>query len=296
VREPFAARALHGFLALHAVHGIEAWGEDWYERSVRLPHGPGVVGVALGEDRPVGQVVCTFTLSDARDLAPATERTRRLLDADCDPAAVDAALAEDPVLAPLVEATPGLRVPGQLDGAEVAVQTVLGQQVSLAAARTAVVRLVAAHGEPLGLEGEHVVTRLAPTMATIAAIDPETLPMPRARARAVTGLATALAEDEVRLDRSTDRATTRDALLGLPGIGPWTADYVGMRALGDPDVFLPTDIGVRNAAARLGLDDAGRRSESWRPWRSYALMRLWSVVLDEMPLPTYSTTQRDERR
>ena len=120
---------------------------------------------------------------------------------------------------------------------------------------------------------------------------------PRARARALTGMAAALAGDEIRLDRSTDRATTREALLELPGIGPWTADYVGMRALGDPDVFLPTDLGVRNAAARLGLGDVGGRSESWRPWRSYALMRLWSVVLDEMPLPTYSTTQkRDERR
>ena len=297
VREPFAAHQLHRFLALHAVEGIEAWGEDWYERSVRLPHGPGVVRVTLGPERPRGQVGCTFTLADARDLAPAIERTRRLLDADCDPAAVDGALAEDPVLAPLVQATPGLRVPGQLDGAEVAVQTVLGQQVSLAAARTAAARLVATHGEPLGLAGDHVVTRLAPTASTIAAIDPETLPMPRARARALTGMAAALAGDEIRLDRSTDRATTREALLELPGIGPWTADYLGMRALGDPDVFLPTDLGVRNAAARLGLGDVGGRSESWRPWRSYALMRLWSVVLDEMPLPTYSTTQkRDERR
>jgi AraC family transcriptional regulator of adaptative response / DNA-3-methyladenine glycosylase II len=296
VREPFAAAALHRFLALHAVRGIEACGGDWYERSVRLPYGPAVVRVGLGPDRPLGQVVCTFTLADARDLAPAIERTRRLLDADCDPVAVDAALAEDPVLAPLVAATPGLRVPGQLDGAEVAVQTVLGQQVSLAAARTAVARLVATHGEPLGLAGDHVVTRLAPTADAIAALDPEILPMPRARAKALTRLAAALAEDEIRLDRSTDRATTREALLDLPGIGPWTADYVGMRALGDPDVFLPTDLGVRNAAARLGLDDVGGRSESWRPWRSYALMRLWSVVLDEMPLPTYTTTDGDERR
>ncbi len=295
VREPFAAADLHRFVALHAVRGLEAWGEDWYERAVRLPHGPGVVRVALGPDRPVGQVVCTFTLSDARDLAPATERTRRLLDADCDPTAVDAALAEDPVLAPLVTATPGLRVPGQLDGVEVAVQTVLGQQVSVAAARTAAARLVATHGEPLDLEGDHAVTHLAPTAGTIAAVDPETLPMPRSRARALTTLAAALDDGAIRLDHSTDRAATREALLDLPGIGPWTADYVGMRALGDPDVFLPSDLGVRHAAARLGLDDAGARSESWRPWRSYALMRLWSVVLAEMPLPT-NTPEGDERR
>ena len=292
VREPFAAAALHRFLALHAVRGLEAFGDDWYERSVRLPHGPGVVRVALGPDRPHGQVECTFTLSDARDLAPATERTRRLLDADCDPTAVDAALAEDPALAPLVATTPGLRVPGQLDGAEVAMQTVLGQQVSLAAARTAVARLVATHGDPLEIAGPHTVTHLAPTAGTVAAIDPATLPMPRARGRALTTLAAALAEGEIRLDHSSDRAATRAALLDLPGIGPWTADYVGMRALGDPDVFLPTDIGVRNAADRLGIEHTGGHSETWRPWRSYGLMRLWSVVLAEMPLPTRTTPRR----
>jgi len=284
VREPFAADDLHFFLAVHAVRGVEATGPGWYERSLRLPHGPAVVRLELSERTP-GQVPCTFTLTDARDLAPAMERTRRLLDADCDPVAVDEALAEDPVLARLVAERPGLRVPGQLDGVEVAVQTVLGQQVSLPSARTAAGRLVEAHGEPLGLRGDHGVTHLFPTAATIAALDPGTLRMPSSRARALTGLAAALDRGEVRLDRSTDRDETRAALLALRGIGPWTADYVAMRALGDPDVFLPTDIGVRNAAARLGIEDLVSRSEAWRPWRSYALLRLWAVVLDEMKLP-----------
>jgi len=199
-----------------------------------------------------------------------------------------------PVLAGLVAARPGLRVPGQLDGVEVAVQTVLGQQVSLASARTAAGRLVDELGEPLGLEGDHRVTRLFPTAAQIAAVDPASLRMPRSRGRALIGLAAALESGEVRVDRSTDRAETRDALLALPGIGPWTADYVAMRALGDPDVFLPTDIGVRNAASRLGLEGVVARSEAWRPWRSYALMRLWSVVLDEMS-PAVSTSSDHER-
>ena len=136
------------------------------------------------------------------------------------------------------------------------------------------------------------MTHLFPSAGTIAAVDPESLRMPRSRARALTGLAAALGRGEVRLDRSTDRAETRAALLALPGIGPWTADYLCMRALGDPDVFLPTDVGVRNAAARLGMEDVAGRSEAWRPWRSYALMRLWSVVLDEMGLPEISTAQR----
>ncbi len=284
VREPFAADALQHFLAVHAVRGLEAAGPGWYERAVRFPHGPGVVRLHLA-DRTPGYVACTFTLADARDLAPATERTRRLLDADCDPVTVDDALAEDAHLAPLVADVPGLRVPGQLDGTELAVQTVLGQQVSVAAARTATARLVEQHGEPLGLEGAHEVTRLFPTMATLAQLDPESLPMPRARGRALVGLARALDDGAVRLDRSTDRVETRAALMALPGIGPWTADYVAMRALGDPDVFLPTDLGVRNAATRLGIDDPTTRSESWRPWRSYALMRLWSVVLHDMRPP-----------
>ena len=290
VREPFAADDLHHFLAVHAVRGIEAAGPGWYERAVRLPHGPGVVRVELG-DRTPGYVSCTFTLADARDLAPATERTRRLLDADCDPVAVDAALAEDPLLAPLVDALRGLRVPGTLDGAETAVLTVLGQQVSVAAARTAAARLVETHGEALALEGVHTVDRLFPTMATLAGLDPESLPMPRSRGRALVGLAGALDSGAVRLDRSTDRAETRGALVALPGIGPWTADYVALRALGDPDAFLPTDLGVRHAAERLGIDDLSTRSESWRPWRSYALMRLWSVVLADLSPPPAGSIQ-----
>ncbi len=296
VREPYAADDLHFFLAMHVVRGIEAAGPGWYERSLRLPHGPGVVRVELG-DRPPGQVPCTFTLTDARDLAPAMERTRRLLDADCDPVAVDEALSEDAVLAPLVTATPGLRVPGQLDGVEVAVQTVLGQQVSLASARTAAGRLVEEYGESLGLTGDHRVTRLFPAAARLAALDPEdpqALRMPRSRARALTGLAAALERGEVRLDRSTDRTQTRAALMDLRGIGPWTADYVAMRALGDPDAFLPTDIGVRNAAARLGIEDVVARSDGWRPWRSYALMRLWSVVLAGMELPQDPSGSTDD--
>ncbi len=293
VREPFAAGALHHFLAVHVVRGLEAAGPGWYERALRLPHGPGVVRVDLTGRTP-GQVPCTFTLADARDLAPATERTRRLLDADCDPVAVDEALAEDPVLAPLVAALPGLRVPGQLDGAEVAVQTVVGQQVSLAAARTAAARLVEEYGDPLDLSGERRVTRLFPTPGRLAGVDPETLPMPRSRGRALVGLARALDEGVVRLDRSADRAETRAALIALPGIGPWTADYVAMRALGDPDAFLSTDLGVRNAARQLGLEDPATRSTQWRPWRSYALMRLWSVVLADLRPPPGGALPEDD--
>jgi AraC family transcriptional regulator of adaptative response / DNA-3-methyladenine glycosylase II len=279
VREPFAGEDLLEFLAVRAVRGVEAVGRGWYERSLTLPHGPGVVRIELA-DRPAGAVPCRFTLADARDLAPALERTRRLLDADCDPVAVAEHLGADPDLAPLVRRRPGLRVPGHVDGVELTARAILGQQVSVAGARTLATRLVAELGTPLELDGDRQVTHLFPTAASLAAIDPESIAMPRARGRALAAAAAALADGSIALDRSADRAEVRSRLLGLPGIGPWTADYVAFRLLGDPDVFLPTDIGVRRAAERLGLDDLDRRSQSWRPWRSYALAHLWSSLGD----------------
>jgi AraC family transcriptional regulator of adaptative response / DNA-3-methyladenine glycosylase II len=290
VREPFAGDELLDFLALRAVRGVEAIGHGWYERSLALPHGPGVVRVEL-VDRPAGYVPCRLTLADARDLAPALERTRRLLDADCDPVAVDDQLGGDPHLAPLVRRRPGLRVPGHVDGVELAARAVLGQQVTVAGARTLATRLVSELGSPLELAGDHQVTHLFPSADALAAVDPGQIAMPRARGRALTAVAAALADGSVVLDRSADRADVRHRLLALPGIGPWTADYIAFRALGDPDVFLPTDVGVRHAAERLGIDDIAARSQHWRPWRSYALIQLWSSVAAGDQGPETTTTK-----
>jgi AraC family transcriptional regulator of adaptative response / DNA-3-methyladenine glycosylase II len=183
-----------------------------------------------------------------------------------------------------VRATRGLRVPGQVDGDETAIRTVVGQQVSVAGARTVTGRLVVAYGTPVET-GTPGLTHLFPSAAVLAQVDPGELPMPRARGRALTGLAEALASGAVALDRGADRDDVRRSLLELPGIGPWTADYVAMRALGHPDVFLPTDIGVRNAVAGLGHDPAAvvADSDRWRPWRSYALMHLWNTLMPPIP-------------
>lgn len=277
VREPFDGEELLAFLAMRAVPGVEAAGAGWFERSLRLPHGPGVVHIDLAA-RTRGYVDCRFTLTSTQDLAPALERTRRLLDADCDPIAVDDHLADDPRLAVLVRRRPGLRVPGHPDGVELAARAILGQQVSVGRARALAGGLVVTDGKPIDLDGDHTVTHLFPSAEALAALDPEEIPMPRSRGRALVSTAAAVVDGSLRLDRSGDRAEVRAELLAVPGVGPWTADYIAMRALGDPDAFLPTDVGVRHAATKLGIADVGTASEAWRPWRSYALMHLWSAL------------------
>ncbi len=284
VRTPYDGSALLAFLALRAVPGVEAAGEGWYARTLSLPRGTGTVRLELPDVAEPGQTAfatATFTLEDLRDTTAATERVRRMLDADCDPVAVADAFAGDPVIGPLVRARPGLRVPGHVDGPEIAVRAVLGQQVSVAGARTVAARLVEQHGRPLA-QPQDGLTHLFPDAGTFAALDPEELPMPRSRGRALVALCAALAGGDIALDRGPDRDDVRRALLDIPGIGPWTADYVALRALGHPDVFLPTDIGIRDALAGLGRDPstATQLAEGWRPWRSYAQLHLWQSLTD----------------
>jgi AraC family transcriptional regulator of adaptative response / DNA-3-methyladenine glycosylase II len=167
-------------------------------------------------------------------------------------------------------------VPGHVDGHELAVRAVLGQQVSVAAARTAAARLVARHGRPLEAP-DGPLTHLFPDAVTLAALDPELLAMPRSRGRGLVALCGALAGGRVVLDRGGDREEVRRQLVEIPGIGPWTTDYVALRALGHPDVFLPTDVGTRDAITALGRDPqtVASLAEGWRPWRSYAQLHLW---------------------
>ncbi|WP_030715380.1 AlkA N-terminal domain-containing protein [Streptomyces sp. NRRL F-2580] len=275
-RTPLNPDNLFGHLAATAVPGVEEWRDGAYRRTLRLPHGTGVVALTPQPDH----IGCRLALTDLRDLTIAISRCRWMLDLDADPEAVDEQLRSDPLLAPLVDKAPGRRVPRTVDAQEFAVRAVLGQQVSTAAARTHAARLVTAYGErvedPLG-----GLTHLFPSPEALAALDPEALALPRSRRTTLTTLVSALADGSLPLGFDSDWEAARAQLSALPGFGPWTTEIIAMRALGDPDAFLPSDLGVRRAAQGLGLP-AGpaaltARAAAWRPWRAYAVQYLWAT-------------------
>jgi AraC family transcriptional regulator of adaptative response / DNA-3-methyladenine glycosylase II len=275
-RAPLFPDNLFGHLAATAVPGVEEWRDGAYRRTLNLPHGHGVVALRPQPDH----VACRLELTDPRDLTTAISRCRRLLDLDADPVAVDALLGEDQDLAPLVLKAPGRRVPRTVDPAEFAVRAVLGQQVSTAAARTHAARLVTAHGVAVDDPGGGL-THLFPEPEALASLDPEKLAMPGTRRKTLITLVNALAAGELDLDIGSDWQRARADLNALPGFGPWTVETIAMRALGDPDAFIPADLGVKLAAAELGLPTAPAaltaRAARWRPWRAYAVQHLWAT-------------------
>ena len=309
-RRPFAPASVLDFLGARVLPGVEALdeGKTAYARSLRLPHGHGVATLTAppaDHRHEAGNgpayVEADLRLADLRDLTTAVSRCRQLLDLDADPVAVVDALGDDPLLGAVVRADPGRRVPGAADAFELAVRAVIGQQVSVAGARTVAGKLVHAAGEPLPAH-DGGVTHLFPTPAALAALaeqDPGAFAMPAGRRRALGTLATAVASGDVVIDPGADPRDLRRSLVALPGIGPWTAEYVALRALRDPDAFMPTDLGIRRAAASLGLPDDPATltalTESWRPWRSYAMAHLWSLpaaAAAATPLTTRTTKGR----
>ena len=300
-RRPFSPLSVLDFLGVRALPGVESLDGASYRRSLRLPHGHAVVTLAapeaVGEERGTGgggpsYVEGELVLSDLRDLTTAVSRCRQLLDLDADPVAVWEALRGDAHLGPVVKADPGRRVPGAADGFELAVRAVIGQQVSVPGARTVAGKLVHAAGDPLpGADG--TITHLFPTPAALAELahrDPGAFPMPAGRRRALGALADAVQRGDVVIDPGADPTELRRSLVGLPGIGPWTAEYVAMRALRDPDAFMPTDLGIRRAARAIGLPEDPARlvaaAEGWRPWRSYAMAHLWALPAAATVIPS----------
>jgi AraC family transcriptional regulator of adaptative response / DNA-3-methyladenine glycosylase II len=291
-RRPLHAEALLGFLGARALPGVEEYEGGTYRRTLRLPHGGGVVALRDGS----GHIASQLHLDDWRDLGPAVQRCRRLLDLDADPTAVDHILGADPILAPLVATRPGLRIPGAVEGVEVAVRAIVGQQISVAGARTLTAELVRRLGKPL-TAADGTLTHQFPEPGALADADPSSLGLPVARGRALIGLARSVDAGALVLDPGADQEAATKGLLAQPGIGPWTAGYVAMRALGDPDVLLETDAGTRRACGRLGLPRSPgpliEHAERWRPWRSYALQHLWASLAPAPRRPTSKRTETD---
>lgn len=284
-RDPFDAASVFELLAVRAIPGVETWDGTTYRRSLALPGGDGIVALRAA----AGHVACSLRLDSLADLAVAVARCRRLLDLDADVVAVAEHLRSDAALEPLVARRPGLRASGGVDAFEVCVRAILNQQISIAAARTHAGRLVARVGRAL-VEPEGGITHVFPGAETLVDIPDDALAMPATRRRTIRAVARAVADGELVLDPGVDRDAARTALLALPGIGPWTAAYVAMRGLGDPDVLLAGDLGIATAAARLGLPRAGRalsiRGAAWSPWRTYATHHLWASLAAPSPHDT----------
>ena len=263
-REPIDHEWMFGFLAGHGVPGVSSGTDTTFERTMRLASGTAHVSVEADPTNAAG-VWATFTMDHIADLSDAIARVRRLFDLDADPHHIDETLAADPVLGPLRQLRPGVRVPGSVDGFEAAIGAIIGQQISVAGAKTMLGRLVAAT-----TIDETVVF---PTPEELANTDLSAIGLTKARQRTITELTKAVLHDGLVLDVGVDRAQVRSQLLALPGIGPWTADVIAMRALGDTDVMLAGDLVIKRRLDDLGVIN----TEHLAPWRSYAACTLWAT-------------------
>jgi AraC family transcriptional regulator of adaptative response / DNA-3-methyladenine glycosylase II len=265
-RAPFDGAGLMRFFADHAVVGIEAGNDRSFRRLVRMPGGVAEIALELDGDA----VLCTARLESLSDLSALVSRVRRLMDLDADSLAIDEALGRDAVLNSLVAAVPGIRLPGTVDAEEALFRTMIGQQISVAAARTVLGRLAAELGEAPGL---------FPTATAIAERGDAVLRGPATRVASILSVARTLASGDLVLDVGMPAAELEARLTALPGIGPWTAGYLAMRVLGNPDTLLTTDLVMLGSAKNLGMPGTAKSlaeyGTRWAPWRSYAGLHLW---------------------
>jgi AraC family transcriptional regulator, regulatory protein of adaptative response / DNA-3-methyladenine glycosylase II len=276
-RPPFDGRAVLRYLALRGLPGVEEVDSGAYRRSVEVGGERGVIAVRL--DPGFRGVLLELPARLVPEAARIAGRVRRLFDLDADPAPILAQLRRDPALAARLRGRPGLRVPGAWSGFELAVRAVLGQQVTVAGACTLAGGLAAAHGRKLEAP-EGCIRHAFPEPDALADADLSGLGLTRARAEAVRALARAVVSGSLDLAGGQPPEAVRRALLALPGVGPWTAEYVALRALGEPDAFPASDLGLRRALAPgrppLATRALEQRSKEWQPWRAYAAVLLWS--------------------
>ena len=273
-RAPFASEDVFSYLAGRATPGVESVGPGSYRRTVDIDGTRGIVEIALEHS---GELRLQAHLDLITALPAVVRRSRHLFDLDADPGAISTHLSSDPKLRRTVAALPGLRVPGSFDGFELAVRAILGQQVSVKAATTLAGRLVATFGEPMA-QPDGTLTHYFPAPQSLADAPIAHIGLPERRAATIATLARAVASGDIVLDGTADIVETKAKLIALPGIGPWTVAYIAMRALRDPDSFLPSDLGIKHALAKLGIDPKDNRDERWRPWRSYATLYLWASL------------------
>ena len=279
VRAPFDAAEVLRFLAFRALPGVEVGRTESLSRTLSLPGGPAVITLRAGDagDAMVVEVLAT----DLADLTAAVSVAERLCDATCDPLEVADLLEADELLAPSIAAHPGRRMPACADGFEALVRAVLGQQVAVRRGIRLAGQLVEAVGRVAPAWAPEGLTHLPLDPGDVAEADLSSLGMPAARRRALTSGAVAVADGSVSFDTHAGREATRESLLAVPGIGPWTADYVALRGLADPDAFPVGDVALQRGAANLGIDRDRTallaRSEAWRPWRAIAVAHLWAA-------------------
>lgn len=275
---PYDWPALARFLAARAIPGVELVTPERYSRTIALDGAYGMVDV-----RPLaGQqaLAATIRFPKIAALGRIVERLRSMFDLHANIQLIATQLEGDPILGPLIDARPGLRVPGAWDSFELAVRAILGQQIGVAAANTLAGRLVAAFGTTMEVDqpASDGLTHIFPTPEALAGADLTVIGLPRARAHAISALAAEVAREPSLLSAGSDVDQAVARLTALPGIGPWTAQYIAMRALREPDAFADTDLGLRRAWERLGAPTPlAEAAEAWRPWRAYAALYLWQT-------------------
>ncbi len=279
-KPPYDWTAMIRFLAARAISGVERVEADRYARTLQVDGACGLVIVTPREDHAL-QAEIHFAKLQA--LPAVIARVRRVFDLSADPSLIGAHLSQDPLLAPMVAARPGLRTPGAWDGFELAVRAILGQQITVTAARSLASRLVALYGEPweAPVAGALGLNRVFPSAKRMVGMDLAVLGMPRSRGAALECLARTVVADPTIFTPRADLATAIATLKALPGVGEWTAQYIALRELREPDAFPYSDIGLLRAMAdaegvRPSAQQLLDRSETWTPWRAYAAQHLWA--------------------
>ena len=272
-RPPYDWPAMLGFLAARATPGVETVGPSYYRRTITVDRKHGVVEITPVESRAALSLEVRFP--DPQALLSIVERVRRMFDLGADPSVIREHLVDDPLLRNPLSLHPGMRTPGAWDGFELAVRAILGQQVSVRAATTIAGRIAGTFGQPI--VDDRGLNRLFPTAATLATADLEKVGVMPARARTIRALARRVTDGSLSFEAGSEAQSVAAALIEIPGIGDWTAQYIAMRAYGEPDAFPSSDLVLRRAAGGCTAKELERRSLAWRPWRSYAVMLLWSA-------------------